>query len=81
MKEQFKAITDKDLTVFLVAKGFTIAKVLPEAGRNRCLIYFEATKELEEAVLNYTNKSDVINYPEYIAAEKRVRTLLNVHKS
>ncbi len=78
-KEKFKEITDKDLMVFLVAKGLKIVKIKKDPERNRSLVYFNDTAELENAVLAYTNKEE-INYGDYIAAEKRVKTLLSMQK-
>jgi hypothetical protein len=78
--ENLKRITDKDLMVFLVAKGMEIKKVNKDQGKNRSLVYFEKTKDLENAVLSFTNKSEEINVGDYIAAERRVKTLLNLQK-
>jgi hypothetical protein len=79
-KENLREITDKDLIVFLVAKGLKIQQIKRDPGRNRSLVYFENTGELENAVLAYTNKSEEINYGDYIAAERRVKTLLTMQK-
>ncbi|KAB3535624.1 hypothetical protein F8154_05695 [Alkaliphilus pronyensis] len=76
-----RLITDKDTIVFLVAKGFKIINVQKDPERNRSLIYFADTKELRNAVLAYTNKSVNINIADYVAAEKRVRILLNMQKT
>lgn len=76
-----KGITDKDLIVFLVAKGIEIKRVKKDPGMNRSFVYFEKTKDLENAVLAYTNKSEQINVGDYIAAERRVKTLLNLQKT
>lgn len=79
-KDNFREITDKDLIVFLVAKGIQIQQIKRDPGRNRSLVYFHNTAELENAVLAYTNKSEEINYGDYIAAERRVKTLLSMQK-
>lgn len=78
--ERLREITDKDLMVFLVAKGLKIQQIKRDPDRNRSLVYFENTQELENAVLAYTNKSEEINYGDYIAAERRVKTLLSMQK-
>lgn len=77
---KLREITDKDLIVFLVAKGLKIIKIKKDPERNRSLVYFEDRGELENAVLAYTNKSEEINYGDYIAAERRVKTLLTMQK-
>jgi len=79
-KNDLKELTDKDLIVFLVAKELKIQKIKKDPERNRSLVYFENTAELENAVLAYINKTEEINYGDYIAAEKRVKTLLNLQK-
>lgn len=76
-----KLITDKDLIVFLVAKGFNIEKIKKDKNRNRSLIYFKATNELETAILSFVNKTETINICEYQAAERRVKTLLCLQKN
>jgi hypothetical protein len=78
--ESLKGITDKDLMVFLVAKGLEIKKVKKDEGKNRSFVYFENTKDFEEAVLSFTNRKEQINVGDYIAAERRVKTLLNLQK-
>lgn len=77
---KLREITDKDLIVFLVARGLKIKEIKRDPKRNRSLVYFEDTGELENAVLAYTNKSEEINYGDYIAAERRVKTLLIMQK-
>jgi TRAP-type uncharacterized transport system substrate-binding protein len=73
-------ITDKDLTVFLVASGHEIKKVQKDPERNRSLVFFEITNDLKDAILAFTNKSKVINIGDYQAAERRVKTLLSMQK-
>lgn len=84
MKNQaLKKITDKDLIVFLVARNFEIKNIEKEADRNRSIIYFEDSPELHKAILDYTNKNNDTNISivDYMAAEKRVTTLLNLQKT
>jgi len=73
-------ITDKDLLVSLVAQGFPIIDIRKDQNQNRCIAYFENTKELDEAILAFANKTTTINIAEYFAADKRVRTLLHHQK-
>lgn len=84
MKNQgLKKITDKDLIVFLVAKNFEIQNIEKEVDRNRSIVYFEDSPELHKAILAYTNKTNDTNISlvDYMAAEKRVTTLLNLQKT
>lgn len=76
-----RQITDKDLIVFLVAYGLEIKDIKEDNKYNRSLIYFENSKELQEAILKFTNKSVSINICDYISAERRVKTLLCVQKN
>lgn len=78
--KRLKLITDKDLMIFLVACGLEVKHIEKEKGKNRSLVYFENTEELQEAILNYTNRSIEVNLSDYIAAEKRVTTLLHTQK-
>lgn len=77
---KLKLITDKDLIVFLVAKGFDIKKIEKEKGRDRSLVYFEDSKDLEGAILAYVNQSDS-EFSKYLEVEKRVKTLLCLQKN
>ncbi|MEW9123793.1 MAG: DUF5659 domain-containing protein [Thermotaleaceae bacterium] len=84
MKNQgLKKMTDKDLIVFLVAKNFEIQNIEKEVDRNRSIVYFEDSPELHKAILAYTNKTNDTNISlvDYMAAEKRVTTLLNLQKT
>jgi len=75
-------ITDKDLIVSLVAQGFPIIHIHKDPKNpNRCIAYFKNTKELDDAILSFTNKTTTINIGEYFAADKRVRTLLYHQKT
>ena len=78
MASKLKSITDKDLIVFLVAYGLNIKEIKKDG--NRSLIYFEDTPILKDAILKFTNRSVEINLSDYIAAEKRVKTLLYTQK-
>lgn len=82
-KQTLKKITDKDLIVFLVAKNFEIQNIEKNIDRNRSIIYFEDSPELHKAILDYTNKTNDsdISIVNYMAAEKRVTTLLNLQKA
>lgn len=75
-----KQITDKDLIIFLVAYGLEVKDIKKDSSRNRSWVYFEDTSELKDAILKYTNRSVEINLCDYIAAEKRVTTLLYTQK-
>lgn len=79
--EIMKQITDKDLIVFLVAKGFDIKAVRRDMIRSRSLVYFEKSDTLEEAIIEFTNKSAVVNISDYIAADRRVTTMLCLQKT
>lgn len=74
-------VTDKDLIVFLVSKGYKIKIIKRDKDRNRCLVYFDKTKELDTAILDFANKTETININEYQAAERRVKTLLCMQKN
>ncbi|WP_425447714.1 DUF5659 domain-containing protein [Dethiothermospora halolimnae] len=76
-----EVITDKDLIVFLVAKGFKIKRVRKDRRGNRSLLYFEKSRQLEKAILDFVNKTEMININEYQAAERRVKTLLSMQKT
>ncbi len=77
---KLKVITDKELMIFLVAKGFDIEKIEKEKGRDRSLVYFEKSKGFEAAILAYVNKSDP-EFTKYMEAEKRIKTLLCLQKN
>lgn len=81
MHKNLREITDKDLIVFLVACNFQIQKIEKDKKYNRSLVYFEDSEKLEEYILRFTNKSIDINICDYMAAEKRVKTLLCIQKN
>ena len=80
-KKNLKEITDKDLIVFLVACGIDIKEVEKDKKFNRSIVYFENDTELYQYILKYTNRSVNVNVADYIAAEKRVKTLLCIQKN
>lgn len=75
MKEKTIEITDKDVIIYLVSRGFKIVHVKKDTQRNRSIIVFRNTKELDQAIIDYANKKGCINIADYIATEKRVRNL------
>lgn len=77
-KKDLKQITDKDLIVFLVASGLEVKDI--EKDGNRSLVYFDDNKKLKDKILNYANRSISVNISDYLAAEKRVMTLLYTQK-
>jgi hypothetical protein len=81
MHKSLRLITDKDLIVFLVASGMEIRLIRKDPVYRRSNVYFDNTERLDAAVLNYTNKSTMVNIADYLAAEKRVKTLLCLQKS
>ena len=80
-KQNLRLITDKDLIVFLVASGIEIKSIAKDSVYQRSNVYFENTERLDAAVLDYTNRTTMINIADYMAAEKRVKTLLCMQKS
>ncbi len=76
-----KEVTDKDLIVYLVAKGFEVKRIIKDPVRQRCLVYFDNSAELEKGILDFANKNTSINIGEFIAADRRVKTLLQMQKS
>lgn len=76
--KKLKSLTDKDLIIFLVACGINIEDIKKDG--NRSLVYFENTDNLKESILNYANRATNINISDYLAAEKRVTTLLYTQK-
>lgn len=81
MKGQPVGITDKQLIIFLVCKQFKITGVKKDPGGRKSIVYFESSKELEQAVLNYANKEGSVNISDYLAVEKRVNNLLYFNKA
>jgi len=45
---KLKALTDKDLIVYLTAIGLEIKEIKKDNGKDRSLIYFEDNEELEK---------------------------------
>lgn len=76
-----KPITDKDLIVFLVAINHEIKAIRSDLIHSRSLVYFDKTEAIDKAILDFTNKSAVINISDYIAADRRVTTLLCLQKT
>lgn len=76
-----KIITDKDLIVYLAAKGLEIKDIQKDPKGNRSLVYFNDDDSLRQSTINYANKSDSVNIAEIIAAERRVKTLLCLQKN
>lgn len=75
-----KAITDKDLIVYLVASGMEIKNIEKENGKNRSVVYFEKGNQLDKMVINFVNKTGCVNIADFIAAERRIKTLLCMQK-
>lgn len=79
---KLKALTDKDLIVYLTAIGLEIKEIKKDNGKNRSLVYFEDNEELEKQILNYVNKSNSnVNITDFLAAERRIKTLLCMQKN
>ena len=76
-----RLITDKDLITFLVSKDFEIKNIKKDKNRNRSLVYFEKSKSLDEAILQFVNRTEEINIADYQASERRVKTLLCLKKN
>ena len=67
-------ITDKDLMVYLLAKGFQIENIKKDG--NKSIVTFKDHKALEEATIKFVNREDVVNIADLLAAEKRIKTIL-----
>ncbi|MGY5241168.1 DUF5659 domain-containing protein [Clostridium tertium] len=67
-------ITDKDLMVYLLAKGFQIENIKKDG--NKSIVTFKDHKDLEEATIKFVNREDVVNIADLLAAEKRIKTIL-----
>lgn len=78
--KNLKLVTDKDLIVFLVASGMEIKHIKKDMVRQRSNVFFEDTEKLDAAILSYTNKATMVNIADYLAAEKRVKTLFCMQK-
>lgn len=76
--KNLKSLTDKDLIIFLVVSGLEIKNV--EKVGNKSLVYFDNDKRLNDTILNYANRSTEVNIGDYLAAEKRVMTMLYSQK-
>lgn len=81
MKVQTVGITDKQLIIFLVCKQFQIKGVKRDPNGTKSILYFENTKELEQAILDYANKVGNVNISDFLAVEKRVNNLLYFNKA
>lgn len=78
---KLKSITDKDLIVFLTATGQEIKNIHRDKNGKKSIVYFEDNEELNDAIIRYANKKDLVNLCDFIAAEKRIKTLLYVQKN
>jgi hypothetical protein len=76
-----RAITDKDLAVYLSAKGIDIKSIEKDPKANRSLILFEDNEVLNKSIIDFANKNDNINIAEFLAAERRIKTLLCAQKN
>lgn len=74
-------ITDKQLIIFLVCKQFEIKGMTKDPKGTKSIIYFENTKELEQAILDYANKVGNVNISDFLAVEKRVNNILYFNKA
>ncbi|ABR48593.1 hypothetical protein Amet_2439 [Alkaliphilus metalliredigens QYMF] len=79
MKANIK-LTDKDLITYLAARGFEIVDTYKEASKDRSIVLFKNSKELDRAILDYANKRGDINIADYLATEKRVKNLFYANK-
>lgn len=69
-----KQITDMDLIVFLVAKGFKIEEINKQ--EKKTIFYFKETEEFKSSIIAFVNKSECINIGDILGAKRRVKTLL-----
>lgn len=69
-----KQITDMDLIVFLVAKGFEIEKINKQ--EKKTIFYFKETEEFKKSIIAFVNKTESINIGDILGAKRRVKTLL-----
>ena len=76
-----RAITDKDLIVYLTATGFEIKNITKDPKGNRSFVYFDDNQQLINATIKYANKADMVNIVEIMDAERRVKTLLCLQKN
>lgn len=76
-----KCITDKDLIVYLTTKGFEIKNIAKDPKGNRSFVYFNDDPKLVDAAISYANKTDMVNIAELMAAERRIKTLLQLQKN
>lgn len=70
-------ITDKDLMVYLVAKGFVVKDV--KKDKNRSIVFFENTRELKGELVKFINKENSVNIADFLAAERRIKTILCIN--
>gem|GEM_PF-2349822 len=81
-KDKLIEVTDKDLIVYLVANGYEIKHIIRDYMRPaRSKVYFDKTNSLSESITRFTNKNTSINFSDFIAAERRVNTLLQTLKA
>lgn len=76
-----KKLTDKDLIVYLSATGHEIVGIKKEENCNRSVVYFNDTEKLNESILSYVNKTEKVNVADFLAAERRIKTLFCMQKS
>lgn len=70
----YTEITDKDLMVYLVAKGFEIKDI--KRNGNRSIVIFSEAPGLREASISFVNRQNMVNIADLLAAEKRIKTIL-----
>lgn len=73
-------ITDKQLIIFLLLRQLKVLRVERDPSGTKSILYFENTKELNQAILDYTNRVGNVNIADYLAVEKRVNNLLYFNK-
>lgn len=73
-------VTDKELIVFLVASGLELKDNKYDKMAKRSTLFFKNDEAFNSAVINYANGTGNVNIADYIAVEKRVKTLLCVPK-
>ncbi|AKL95039.1 hypothetical protein CACET_c15900 [Clostridium aceticum] len=74
-------LTDKDLITYLSARGFEIIASDKDSSKNRSVVTFKNTEELDKAILDYVNRVGDVNISDYLAAEKRIKNLLYFNKT
>lgn len=81
MSDKTIGVTDKQLILFLVSRQFKILGVKKDPKGTKSILYFENTKELNQAILDYANRVGNVNVADYLAVEKRVNNLLYFNKA